>query len=185
MWLRARALFAGSRSVDRVRVDQLTGLLLLIASELTTWLGSPTQGRVISAVAGVLLSLAVAVRRRWPLGEILVVLAGWTIGVGIDSRHGPPGAWLPVAITLLTYGAGAFAQERRSLGVLGLAVVVIAIDGLAAGGRQASNLPPTEILGLLLPYAIGRTVRARAARERSYREQSERLDAGRDEGALM
>ena len=89
MWFRARALFAGPRSVDRVRVDQLTGLLLLIASELTTWLGSPTQGRVISAVAGVLLSLAVAVRRRWPLGVILVVLAGWTIGVVIDSRHGP------------------------------------------------------------------------------------------------
>jgi signal transduction histidine kinase len=183
MWFRAQKLFSRPRSVDRVRVDQLTALLVLVAFELGAWLGSPSKGRVLPALAGVVLSLAVAVRRRWPLGGILVVLAAWTLGVVLDSRGGLQGPTAVVPITLLFYGLGAFASERRSVWVLGLAVVVIAIDGLIAGGRQASNLLPTEILGFLLPYAIGRTVRARAGRERTYREQSERLDAGRDESA--
>ena len=180
MSLRARRLFAGLRGVDRVRVDQLIGLLVLVALELEAWLGSPSDGRVLPAVAGVLLSAAVAVRRRWPLGGILVVLVAWTVGVVLGSRGGLQGAPLVVPITLLFYGIGAFAAERRSVWALGLAVVVIAIDALIAGGRQASNLPATEILGLLVPYALGRMVRARATRELAYREESELLDAGRD-----
>ncbi len=80
-------------------------------------------------------------------------------------------------ITLLFYGVGAFAPARRSLWVLGLAVVVISINALIAGGRQASNLPATAILGLAGAVRARPLVRARAARERAYREQAERLDA--------
>ena len=43
MSFRARKLFAGLRGIDRARVDQLTGLLVLIAIELGAWLGSPPQ----------------------------------------------------------------------------------------------------------------------------------------------
>jgi signal transduction histidine kinase len=177
---RAQSWVGGLRGIDRVRADQLIGLLVLIAIELEAWLGSPSDGRVPLAVAGVLLSAAVAVRRRWPLGGILVVLAAWTVGVVLGSRGGLQGAPLVVPIILLFYGLGAFAAERPSVSVLGLAVVLIAIDALMAGGRQASNLPATEILGLLVPYALGRMVRARATRELAYREESELLDAGRD-----
>jgi signal transduction histidine kinase len=138
---------------------------------------------VLPALAGVVFSLAVAVRRRWPLGGILFVLAAWTLGVVLGSRGGLHGAPAVVPITLLFYGLGAFASERRSVSVLGLAVVVIAIDALIAGGRQAWNLPGTEVFGLLVPYAVGRMVRERAARELAYREQSERLDAARDVSA--
>jgi signal transduction histidine kinase len=176
---RAQRWIARLRGIDRVRVDQLIGLLVLVAIELDAWLGSPPDGRALPALAGLLLSVAVAVRRRWPLGAILGVLAAWTAGVVLGSRGGL-GAPLVVPITLLFYGLGAFAAERPSVSVLGLAVVVIAIDALIAGGRQASNLPGTEILGLLVPYSLGRMVRARATRERAYREESELLDAGRD-----
>jgi signal transduction histidine kinase len=177
---RAQSWVAGLRDIDRVRVDQLIGLLVLIAIEIEAWLGSRSAGRAIPAAAGVLLSAAVAVRRRWPLGGIVVVLAAWTVGVVLGSRGGLQGAPLVVPITLLFYGLGAFAAERPSVSVLGLAVAVIAIDALIAGGRQASNLPATEILGLLVPYALGRMVRARATRELAYRQESELLDAGRD-----
>jgi len=180
----ARKLVARSRGIDRVRVDQLIGLLVLIAIELDTWLGAPSEGRALPALAGVVLSLAVAVRRRWPLGGILVVLAAWTVGTALGgSSGGLQGAPVVVPITLLFYGGGAFAPQRRSSWVLGLAVVVISVNSLVAGGRQAANLPATALLGLLLPYALGAMVRARAARERAYRAQAERLDAGRDLGA--
>ena len=180
MLSRAQSWIAGLRGIDRARVDRLIGLLVLIVIELVAWLGSPSQGRVVPALAGVVLSLTVAVRRRWPSGGILVVLAAWTAGTALGGPGGLEGAPVVVPITLLFYGLGAFAAERRSVWVLGLAVVMIAIDALIAGGRQASNLPATEILGLLVPYALGRMVRARATRELAYREESELLDAGRD-----
>ncbi len=180
MPLRARRLFAGLRSIDRVRVDELVGLAVLVAIELDAWLGSAPGGRALPAVAGVVFSLAVAVRRRWPLAGILVVLAIWTISTVLGNRNGVQGAPVVAPVILLFYGSGAFAPERRSVWVLGLAVLAISIDALIAGGHQASNLPATEVFGLLVPYAVGRVVRARAARERAYRERSERLDAGRD-----
>jgi signal transduction histidine kinase len=180
MPFRARRLFVGLRGIDRVRADELIGLALLVAIELDAWLGSSSQGRALLAVAGVVLSLAVAGRRLWPMAGILVVVAAWTVGVAIGSRSGLQGAPAVVPITLLFYGLGAFAAERRSVWVLGLAVVITSVDALIAGGHQASSLPATEILGLLVPYTVGRVVRARAARERAYRERAERLDAGRD-----
>jgi hypothetical protein len=115
---RAQSWVAGLRGIDRVRVDQLLGLLVLIAIELEAWFGSPSDGRALPAVAGVLLSAAVAVRRRWPLGGILVVLVAWTVGVVLGSRGGLQGAPLVVPITLLFYGLGAFAAERPSVWVL-------------------------------------------------------------------
>lgn len=167
------------RGIDRVRVDQLIGVSVLIAFELAAWLGSPAQGRVPLALLGVLLSVAVAVRRRLPVASALVVPAAWTVGalIGGQSVHG---GLVVVPVTLLFYGLGAFAAERRSVWALGVAVVVISISALIAGGHQASNLTETVILGLLVPYALGRMVRARATRERAYREQAEQLDAGRE-----
>ena len=179
MPFRARRVFAGLRGIDRVRVDQLIGVSVLIAFELAAWLGSPAQRRVPLALLGVLLSVAVAVRRRLPVASALVVPAAWTVGalIGGQSVHG---GLVVVPVTLLFYGLGAFAAERRSVWALGVAVVVISISALIAGGHQASNLTETVILGLLVPYALGRMVRARATRERAYREQAEQLDAGRE-----
>src|ERR1039458_8979085 len=127
MLSRAQSWIAGLRGIDRARVDRLIGLLVLIVIELVAWLGSPSQGRVVPALAGVVLSLTVAVRRRWPSGGILVVLAAWTDGTALGGPGGLEGAPVVVPITLLFYGLGAFAAERRSVWVLGLAVVMIAI----------------------------------------------------------
>jgi signal transduction histidine kinase len=180
MSLRARGLFAGLRRVDRVRVDELIGLLVLIAIELDAWLGSEPDGRLVPALAGVVLAVAVAIRRRRPLAAVVVVLAAWTAGNVLGGRDGLEGGAVVVPITLLFYGLGAFAPERRSVSALGLAAAALSINALAVGGRQASNLPATLTLGFVLPYALGRLVRARAARERADREQSELLDARRD-----
>jgi signal transduction histidine kinase len=179
----ARTPFGGSRGIDRVRVDQLIGSLVLIAFELDAWLGSPPHGPALPAVAGAVLAAAVAARRRWPLASTLIVPVGWTVGLALGAHGGLQGGLAVVPVTLVFYGCGAFAAERRSVWVLGIAVVVTSIDSLIAGGRQASSLPGTAILGMLLPYAIGRMVRVRAARERASREQSERLDAGKELGA--
>jgi signal transduction histidine kinase len=84
------------------------------------------------------------------------------------------------ALLLLSYGMGAFAPPRRSLWVLGLAVVVSSANLLTTRGTPAAAVPFSAIFVALLPYTLGWMMRTRAARERADRDRAERIDAGRD-----
>ena len=84
---------------------------------------------------------------------------------------------------LLFYGLGAFAAERRSVWMLAFAVVVTSLNALTKPGGGVSAVVPIELFGVLLPYALGRMMRARAAGERESRALAEQLDAARDASA--
>jgi signal transduction histidine kinase len=174
-----RRLFARLPGIDLVRVDQLVALVLLVGIELEVWLGSRVPDRVPGALAGVVLSGAVALRRRWPLEGVLVIAALVALQAALADGHKLPVSAAP-AVLLVLYGLGAFAPERKSRSVLGLAVVVTSIAQLTKPGGGISTAAALEVFGVLLPWALGRTVRERAVRERGYRELAERLDAGRD-----
>lgn len=70
-----RGLSARVRAVDRVRLDRLVAAMLLIEIELQIWLGDSIHDRGYAGLAVVALAWGVAVRRRWPLGVVFVVLA--------------------------------------------------------------------------------------------------------------
>ncbi|HEY6396178.1 MAG TPA: histidine kinase [Solirubrobacteraceae bacterium] len=176
----ARTSFAALRRIDRVRVDDLIALVLLAVSEVHVWFGPPVNAGLLPTLAGLLISLVVATRRRWPLAGMIVILAALAAKTVLGGPSGSqPMSVLP-ALLLLFYGIGAFAPARRSRWVLGLAVVVSGINTLATPGKTASELVASELLVVLVPYALGRMARARAARERADREQAERLDARRE-----
>jgi hypothetical protein len=65
--LHPRQLVAGLRRIDRVRVDALVGLLLLVVIELQVWLTPSVSHRLLHTLLGLVFALAVAVRRRRPL----------------------------------------------------------------------------------------------------------------------
>jgi signal transduction histidine kinase len=77
----------------------------------------------------------------------------------------------------LFYGLGAFAPGRRSVWMLAAAVVITSLNALTKAGGGVGALFPMEAFAVLLPYALGRATRARAARELSSRDAAERLDA--------
>jgi signal transduction histidine kinase len=180
--LRVRTLRAGSRGIDWTRVDQLVALVLLLEIELQVWLGPAGNGRLLAALGGVVFCLAVAFRRRWPLAGMLVILAALTVKTVLGSAPGrlQGTVGLLPALLLLSYGMGAFAPPRRSLWVLGLTVAVSSANLLTTPGTPAAAVPFSVIFVALLPYTLGRMMRARAARERADRERAERLDADRD-----
>ena len=179
-----RGLLASVRAIDRVRVDRLVAAVLLVEIELQVWLDGAIHARVFAAAAGVLLALAVAVRRRWPQPGILVVLAlmsermlfGHPAGLGNS-------AGVSVAVPLLFYGLGAFAPERRSLWTLAAAVVITSANAWTKPGGGPSSVVPMELFAVLLPYVLGRMTRKRADRERAARGAAEQLDAARDSRA--
>jgi signal transduction histidine kinase len=99
------------------------------------------------------------------------------LGVG-NNLQGVAG--VSIGVILLFYGLGAFAPERRSVRVLALAFFVTSLNGFTKPGGGVSGAIPMELFGVLLPYALGRMMRARAAGERESREVAEQLDAARD-----
>ncbi len=179
-----RGLSGRVRSVDRVRVDQLVAAALLVEIELQIWLGSSIHDRVYAGLVGVVLAGAVAVRRHWPLGAVFVVLALMSlrmlVGVGSNLQSA---AGVSVGVILLFYGLGAFASERRSVWMLAFAVVITSVNSLTKPDGGVSAVVPMELFAVLLPYALGRMMRTRAARERESRDVAEQLDAARDASA--
>jgi signal transduction histidine kinase len=183
MLLRARVLLARLAGVDRVRVDELAGLVLLAGIELQLWLGGPVQHRALEAAAGAVLAVAVAVRRRWPLAAVFASLAALTTLAapgGRPNHHGPGGL---VAAVLVFYAMGAFVPWRRSLWALALTLMVSSVSVLSTPGKTVWDLCFAGIVVVLLPWALGCMLRRRAAGERSHREMAERLDAAREQHA--
>jgi signal transduction histidine kinase len=177
-------LWPGVRAIDLGRVDRLVAVVLLVEIELQVWLDASIRARGFSALAGVALALAVAVRRQRPLAATFVVLVLMSVGMllGTPGGLGNIGG-VSVAVILLLYGLGAFAPEGRSAWTLALAVVVTSANALTKPGGGVSSLVPLELFAILLPYAVGRVMRARAAGERVSRDAAEQLDAARDVSA--
>jgi signal transduction histidine kinase len=177
--LAAQRLLAGLRGIDRRRADALVGLLLAIEVELQVWLNG---SGVRSALGGVVLSLAVAFRRRWSVQGVLAVLAIMAVQAALGVaryNHQNQVALIP-GLLLLFYGLGAFASERKSLWTLGLALAVVSVNSATKPDTDVGTLLGTDLFGVLLPWALGRMLRGRSTREREYREIVERLDAGRE-----
>jgi signal transduction histidine kinase len=175
----ARRLVARFRQLDPVLVDRLAALALLIAVELQIWLGGDPRGQAAEAVGGAIVCAAVAIRRRWPLGALVV---GVGASVGADALSGPASvsvlATLPAAI-LGFYGAGAFLPARRSQVALASGVGLLAVDVVITTRSSADLFFDAVIIGLA-PWAAGRMSRGRAELARAHRERAERLDSERE-----
>ncbi len=179
---RSHRLVAQIRGVDPVRLDELIALLLLVQVQVKVWLGSSVHDPLWLALVGVVLAPAVAIRRIRPEASVLIVVAA----IAVTSALGHAGlgqedklAVIPATL-LIFYGLGAFASSPRSQWVLALGVLVEAINNVTKTGGGIPSAVTTAVFGILLPWALGRMVSERAARERAYRETAERLDAGRD-----
>lgn len=164
-----------------MRVDQLVALALLAELELQTWLQAGNPDRPAKAVAGVIIALAVAFRRRWPLRGVIVLLAVLLARTLIgDTGSNQPVGVMP-ALILMVYGIGAFAPPRRSQWVLVFLVLVSGANNLTKPGSLGlTQLVVSEIIVVLVPYTLGRWMGARAVQAQSDREHAERLDATRE-----
>jgi signal transduction histidine kinase len=153
-------------------------MALWVEIELQVWLGHSIPDRAYASLAAALLAGGVAVRRRWPRSAVSVVLVLMTVRIVFDEWGDlQSAAGVQVGVILLFYGLGAFAPQRRSLWMLAAAVVITSLNQLTKPGGGVGALFPMEAFAVLLPYVLGRAMRARAARELASRDAAERLDA--------
>ncbi|HEY3728173.1 MAG TPA: sensor histidine kinase [Solirubrobacteraceae bacterium] len=173
MAVRARSWFIG---VDPLRTDGLVALVLLIAIEVQVWTRAPAEHRVAEALAGAVLAAAVSVRRRWPLGVLVVIAVALTaqnVAGGSVTQHA---AATLVALIMVFYAGGAFLAGWRALAALALGLATGLVDVLLTTGSFFDVLF-TETLLVLVPWTVGRTLRERGLREHAERDRAERLDA--------
>jgi signal transduction histidine kinase len=170
------------RGLDRERVDQLVALALGLVTELQVWLSPSVTDRPQAAVAGLVLSAAVGVRRRWPFGALVAGVAavsGEAAFGGAIVQHAV--AAIPAAI-LVFYGAGAFLDRRRAWQALGVGAIGL-LPQILITPNTGSDLFFEPVILAFAPWACGRFLRQRSERVGDLRELSERLDAERDQGA--
>jgi signal transduction histidine kinase len=168
------------RDLDRARIDAFLAALLAAGTELQVWLSHSIHDRPATAVAGLVLCGAVAVRRRWPLGAVLAGSGAVSVDAALGGALVVSGlAALPAGF-LCFYGAGAFLPGRRSRIALGAGLVVL-MPQILLTPHVVSNLFFEPTILVFAPWLIGRWLREHAARARRFRALSEQLDAEREQ----
>jgi signal transduction histidine kinase len=160
-------------------LDRLAAAVLLFAIEAQIWLTPAQAGRTASAAGGVGVATAVAVRRRWPLGAVVLGLGSILVTDAVGGSVAQSAVAIVPAGAMITYGAGAFVTPRRAL--LGVALVVAGLAlNVAFTSRAAADVFFSVVVVGVLPWALGWTLRRRARTAQAHRALAEQLDAERD-----
>jgi MYXO-CTERM domain-containing protein len=180
--VRLRNLVESVRDIGRARLDRVLAVVMAVVAELQVWVNGSVHDRPQAALAALLLCGAVGVRRRWPLRSVLAGVAAVSVEAvfgGSLTTH--VSVALPAGV-LLFYGAGAFLNRRGArialvIGVLGLLPQILLTP------HAVSDLFFEPVIMAFLPWLCGRWLRERTDRAHRFRELSERLDTGREQGA--
>ncbi len=177
-----RADIGLARRAPPARIDQAVAVLLLVS--MAVQLAFPTHVPHLAPETGMALVLAgsVALRRRFPLGALVVSLSAAVVSGALGGRLPEHTVGPIVAVVLLFYGAGAFLPERRAWLALALGLVGFAVESAVATPGISNAVFNDGALGAA-PWILGRMVRLRASAADAQRELAERVDAEREQHA--
>lgn len=149
----------------------VAGALLVLAVGEAWW--SPVvQARAATAAAAIVMTAALAFRRRWPTVTCLMVNAAVA---SLALLVGLPNVVFLVPVGLLAlYSLGAYADSERS--VIGLAATLVAIP-LGAIRTEEPTLTDLTAPAVLFgaAWVTGRSIRARRAKDADLRDENTRL----------
>jgi signal transduction histidine kinase len=179
-----RTVLARVRVLGPARLDALTAAIVTVATLIELPLENLHDHRGVTYAAGVLLALAIALRRRTTLAVVafqsLVVIAQTAAGGEVFDVAFVP--FLAIMIGVFTLAARARTRALVIGGVLlTVAVVVAALSSDSPGGSLLFGL----LFGVAFPIAIGVSYGARTRlmhrlRERAFELESERERRARE-----
>jgi signal transduction histidine kinase len=166
------------RAVDPRLADALLALALTAALQLQLALGDHPGSATVNVIGGLLLTVPVAGRRRWPLALALTYgtasLLQELAGGGLFDGD-PPIATALVAGVVVFFSLGAHAEDRPA--VIGATVGVLSLWAtvLATHEVDIQSFLFSAGLVVLTPWLGGRATRSRRLRLESLeREQEQR-----------
>ena len=155
------------RRPDARVVDWLVAVVLTVALQLQLALGGAPDATPVAVLGGLVLTLALAWRRRAPLAVVLTYAAaaalGTALGAGIFDGEPPLGAAL-VTGAIAFYSVGAHAAERPALAGLALGILGLWTTVVVSDHRDLASYLFSAGLVALSPWLAGRTSRARTLR---------------------
>jgi len=155
------------RRPDARVVDWLVAVVLTVALQLQLALGGAPDATPVAVLGGLVLTLALAWRRRAPLAVVLTYAAaaalGTALGGGIFDGEPPLGAAL-VTGAIAFYSVGAHAAERPALAGLALGILGLWTTVVVSDHRDLASYLFSAGLVALSPWLAGRTSRARTLR---------------------
>jgi len=155
------------RRPDAHVVDWLVAVVLTVALQLQLALGGEPDATPVAVLGGLVLTLALAWRRRAPLAVVLTYAAaaalGTALGAGIFDGEPPLGAAL-VTGAIAFYSVGAHAAERPALAGLALGILGLWTTVVVSDHRDLASYLFSAGLVALSPWLAGRTSRARTLR---------------------
>jgi signal transduction histidine kinase len=175
------------------RLDALLAVAIAVELELECWLGraTPPAHRPLDAIAIVLFTAPIAMRRRWPARALVCSSATLTAQALLGGELGASnGIGAILTLALLAYSVGARLDVRPGLAALGLAGAVF------TGFVLHTESSPPGVLGTALfvfsvafaaPWFVGRMARERGRRATAFRELAEQAaaeHAERERGAI-
>lgn len=175
------------------RFDALLAVAIAIELEIECWLdlATPTTHRPFEAIAIVLFTAPIVVRRRWPAGALVCSSATLTAQALLGGELGTSnGISMILTLALLSYSVGAWLDIRHGLAVLGFAGAIF--TGFALHTESSSpGAVGTAIFVLSVafaaPWFVGRMAHERDRRATAFRElaaQSAAEHAERERGAI-
>jgi signal transduction histidine kinase len=177
-----RTVLARVRVLGPARLDALTAAIVTVATLIELPLENLHDHRGVTYAAGVLLALAIALRRRTTLAVVafqsLVVIAQTAAGGEVFDVAFVP--FLAIMIGVFTLAARARTRALVIGGVLlTVAVVVAALSSDSPGGSLLFGL----LFGVAFPIAIGVSYGARTRLMQRLRERAFELESERERRA--
>jgi signal transduction histidine kinase len=177
-----RTVLARMRVLGPARLDALTAAIVTVATLIELPLENLHDHRGVTYAAGVLLALAIALRRRTTLAVVafqsLVVIAQTAAGGEVFDVAFVP--FLALMVGAFTLAARARTRELVIGGaLLTVAVVVAALSSDSPGGSLLFGL----LFGVAFPIAIGVSYGARTRLMQRLRERASELEGERERRA--
>jgi signal transduction histidine kinase len=137
-------------------VDAAPAILLCAIGQFSIWAGYTDEGpRAVTVAIALLVTLALVVRRRYPVGVAATVMAAW--GAQSIVATSPSALWELVVLLLVAYAPGAHADGRRAIAGLVINVAGISVITAFDPAPDTSFFTPVVFGGG--PWIAGRLVR--------------------------
>lgn len=180
-----RALRA--RWLSDTRLDALLAMTIAIELQLECWLGNstPTTHRILEAIAIVLFTAPIVVRRQWPARALVCSSATLTLQALLGGELGSSsGIGVILTLALLAYSVGAWLDVRHGLPALGLAGAIFTGFVLHTESSTSGALGAAAFIlsvAFAAPWFLGRMARERGRRATAFRELAAQAAAERTE----
>ena len=182
------AMLARMRALDPFRADLLLAGAFLVEAfvELTLLVPDRARHHAVAALVIVVLAVALAIRRRWPIVAALIALPVQIAGQAL-GRDYVDHLILPFfALLLILYGIGRH-LEGRIVPVLylysaGCMLIAMTVDDY---DDTLGNYLLTAVFLVGAPIVVGRVLRHRAGLHRALVEKTQRLERERLDAATL